>query len=109
MNGKEIIRKKAPKLLFSTNTLLSYYIAEKYYNGVYFAWFAISFDMGNKQPASSNPITICRDIIDAVATNDQNCEKLDRIRNGILRGAQQKKEKRNNIQKRRIGNPKACC
>lgn len=78
------------KLMFSTNTLLGYLIAEKYYNQVHYAWFTTQFDLGTLQPASSNPRAICNEILNAIASDDHNSEKLERIRAGIQRGAYQK-------------------
>lgn len=78
------------KLMFSTNTLLGYLIAEKYYNHVHYAWFTTRFDLGTSQPASSNPRAICNEILNAIASNDHHCEKLERICTGIQRGAYQK-------------------
>lgn len=79
-----------PTLLFSVNTYLAFLIAQKYYEKIHYAWFATQFDYGNQQPASSNPRSICRDILEAIASNDHHCEKLERIKNGILDGAHEK-------------------
>ena len=78
------------KLMFSTNTLLGYLIAEKYYDHVHYAWFTTQFDMGISQPASSNPRAICNEILNAIASDDHQSEKLERICAGIQRGAYQK-------------------
>ncbi len=76
-----------PELLFSVNTLLAFLIAEKYYNSIHYAWFSPKFDLGNEQPASSNPRTICNHILRSIVTKDKHCEKLDRIRRRMLEGA----------------------
>lgn len=81
-----------PTLLFSVNTYLAYAIAQKYYSATHYAWFTTQFDFGNQQPASSNPRSICRDILEAIATDDHHCEKLVRIKNGILQGAYEKRK-----------------
>ena len=79
-----------PTLLFSVITYLAYAIAQKYYNQIHYAWFATQFDYGNQQPASSNPRSICHDILEAVASNDHHCEKLRRIKINIMNGASAK-------------------
>ena len=83
-----------PTLLFSVNTYLAYAIAQKYYNQIHYAWFATQFDYGIQQPASSNPRSICHDILETIASNDHHCEKLERIKNGILDGAYEKLKKK---------------
>ena len=81
-----------PKVLYSVNTSLAYFIAEQYYKGIHYAWFSPLFDFGIMQPASSNPRSICHSILEAIASDDHHCEKLDRIRAGILRGVYDKKK-----------------
>lgn len=78
--------------LFSTNTYLGYQIARKFYKDIHYAWFTTQFDFGNNQPASSNPRSICHDILEAIATNDHHCEKLERIKENILKGAYEKRK-----------------
>lgn len=85
-----IVEHNDHKLMFSTNTLLGYLIAEKYYHHVHYAWFTTQFDLGTSQPASSNPRAICNEILNAIASDDHHSEKLERICMGIQRGAYQK-------------------
>jgi hypothetical protein len=79
-----------PDLLFSVNTYIAYKIAEKYYNGIHYAWFTTKFDSGTNQPASSNPRSICTNLLEAIASRDRNCEKIIRIKINILKGAYEK-------------------
>lgn len=79
-----------PVLLFSVNSKLAFRIAEKYYQGVHYAWFAPRFDFGNLQPASSNPRSICNHILISIVSHDTHCEKLKRIRQGMREGARVK-------------------
>ena len=82
------------KVLFSANTYLGYVIAEHFYNHIHYAWFTTRFDFGTSQPASSNPRAICNEILNAVASNDHHCEKINRIGEKILVGAYSKRKEK---------------
>jgi hypothetical protein len=74
-------------VLFSTNSELAYKIAKKYYKDKYFAWCSTSFDLGDSQPASSNPRAICNSYLKDIATKDNHSMIIEKNRVSILRGA----------------------
>ena len=81
----------AKSLLYSTGTLLAYKIAEKYYGNTHYVWCATKFNFGLKQPESSNPSSICRNFLNAIATQDRHSDIINNNKNGILRGASSKR------------------
>ena len=77
------------QLLFSTNTYLGLYIAQKFYHGKHYLWFASSFN-DPKQPKTSDPLCRCQMMLKTVATKDTHDEFLEGIREGMERGVQTK-------------------
>lgn len=83
---------KEPLLLYSTNTWLAYAIAERYYDGVHFAWCSPVYD-GRKAdahvniPPSSSPGDIYRLLSDEVERGEQHSSILENKSQGLLRGA----------------------
>lgn len=84
---------KEPLLLYSTNTWLAYAIAERYYDGVHFAWCSPVYD-GTKAaphiniPPSSSPADLYRLLRDEVERGEQHSAVLEEKRKGLLRGAE---------------------
>lgn len=83
---------KEPLLLYSTNTWLAYAIAERYYEGVHFAWCSPVYD-GSKAdphvniPPSSSPADIYRLLLDEVERGEGHSAVLEKKRRGLLNGA----------------------
>lgn len=86
---------KEPLLLYSTNTWLAYAIAERYYDGVHFAWCSPVYD-GTKAdahvtiPPSSSPADLYRLLLDEVQRGEQHSAIREVKRKGLVRGAEAK-------------------
>jgi hypothetical protein len=84
-----------PLLLYSTNTWLAYAIAERYYDGVHFAWCSPVYN-GTKAPShlnippTSSPAELYRALLAEVRRGERHSEQIKRNRTGILSGAQAK-------------------
>jgi hypothetical protein len=81
-----------PLLLYSTNTWLAYAIAERYYDGVHFAWCSPVYDGTRadahvKIPPSASPADIYRLLLDEVERGERHSAILEEKRKGLLRGA----------------------
>lgn len=74
------------------NTWLAYAIAERYYDGVHFAWCSPVYDgrqadMHVNIPPSSSPADLYRLLQDGVERGEQHSAVLKGQRDGLLRGA----------------------
>lgn len=88
---------KEPLLLYSTNTWLAYAIAERYYGGVHFAWCSPVYD-GTRAashiniPPSSSPAELYRALRSDVQRGDRHSPLIKRNREGIIKGAEAKRD-----------------
>jgi hypothetical protein len=84
---------KEPLLLYSTNTWIAYAIAERYYDGVHFAWCSPVYD-GTKAdahiniPPSSSPADLYRLLLDEVERGEQHSAVRTKKCEGLIRGAE---------------------
>lgn len=83
---------KEPLLLYSTNTWLAYAIAERYYDGVHFAWCSPVYDGTRADahvniPPNSSPADLYRLLRDEVERGEQHSAVLADKRDGLIRGA----------------------
>jgi hypothetical protein len=83
---------KEPLLLYSTNTWLAYAIAERYYDGIHFAWCSPVYDGTTADahvniPPSSSPADLYRLLRDEVERGEQHSTVFKSKRDGLLRGA----------------------
>lgn len=84
-----------PLILYSTNTLLAYSIAERFYRGVHYAWCSPMYD-GTRSaahiniPPSSSPAEIYRAYAEDARRGDHHSEAFRRNRKGILSGVDAK-------------------
>lgn len=83
---------KEPLLLYSANTWLAYAIAERYYDGIHFAWCSPVYDGTRVEPhvnipPSSSPADLYRLLLDEVERGEQHSAVLKDKRDGLLRGA----------------------
>lgn len=86
---------KEPLLLYSTNTWLAYAIAERYYDGVHFAWCSPVYDGTRADahvniPPSSSPADLYRLLRDEVQRGEQHSAVLEQKRKGLIRGAEER-------------------
>lgn len=84
-----------PILLYSTNTWLSFAIAERFYKQIHYVWCSPFFDSESApdsalMPPSSTPADIYRDLYQAIKRRDRHCYAIERNKLGILRGATEK-------------------
>lgn len=85
-----------PLVLYSTNSLLSYRIAQKYYGEMHFVWCAPFFNYNSAPsldvniPPSSSPSEIYRCLYEDITRGDQHSIKIELNKAGILRGANAK-------------------
>lgn len=81
-----------PLLLYSTSTWLAYAIAERFYDGIHFAWCSPVYD-GTKAashfniPPTSSPAELYRALREEVERGERHSELMKRNRLGILSGA----------------------
>ena len=81
-----------PLLLYSTNTLLSYAIAERFYGGVHHAWCSPVFDGKTTAvhiniPPTSSPSGLYRQLWEETSRGEMHSDAIPRIQEGIQRGA----------------------
>jgi len=87
-----------PLILYSTNTWLSYIIAERYYRGEHYAWCTPYFDAralsayNVTTPPTSTPSEIYRTLLEEVRRGDRHSMKIQENKIGILQGATYKRE-----------------
>ena len=79
------------RMLYSQITKISYDIANKYYKEFY-VWCCEKPNYGPEQPASSNPILRCRQIMSDIITDDNHSSMIEENKNGIIKGASFKKK-----------------
>jgi hypothetical protein len=84
-----------PLVLYSTNTLLSFAIAERFYGGVHYAWCSPVFDrkaaaMHINIPPTSSPAAIYRQLWEETSRGEMHSDAILRIREGIAGGAHAK-------------------
>lgn len=84
-----------PLLLYSTNTLLGYSIAERFYRGVHYAWCSPVFDgkttaMHINIPPTSSPSAIYRQLWEETTRGEMHSTAIRRIKGGIEAGADAK-------------------
>jgi hypothetical protein len=86
-----------PLLLYSTNTWLSYIVAERYYGGVHYVWCSPHFGSASvpaqayTNPPTSTPSDVYHSLFDEVIRGDRHSAKIAANRAGILRGASLKR------------------
>jgi len=86
-----------PLVLYSTNTWLSYIIAQKYYGEVHYAWCTPDFHMNNQNvidsttPPTSTPYEILNSLKVEVSRGDRHSAKIKENKVGIKKGASFKK------------------
>lgn len=82
-----------PLLLYSTNTWLSYQIAQRFYGQVHYVWCTPYFDMQHGSGSSygvaptSAPMEIYRNLSAEVRMGDTHSSKIAENKSGISRGA----------------------
>jgi hypothetical protein len=86
---------KRPLLLYSTNTLLGYAIAERFYGGVHYAWCSPVFDgrtaaMHINIPPTSSPSGIYRQLWEETSRGELHSSAIPRVQNGVRNGANAK-------------------
>jgi hypothetical protein len=84
-------------LLYSTNTWLSYAIAERFYKSVHWVWCSPFFRQDSKlsitsMPPSAIPGEIYDRLYDDVASGDKHSAWIEKNRVGLLKGAFAKKK-----------------
>ncbi len=83
------------KILYSTNTYLSYLIAKMYFAQKFFVWCSPIFDPRSvgtchpyaQIPPSSSPLYIYSDLRRAISGNDTHCSKIEQNRTGLTTAA----------------------
>ncbi len=87
-----------PLILYSTNTWLSYIIAERYYVSEHYVWCTPYFDASSlpaynsTTPPTSTPSEIYYTLLEEVRRGDRHSIKIQENKIGILQGATYKKE-----------------
>jgi hypothetical protein len=85
-----------PLVLYSTNSLLAYLIARRYYGDVHYVWCSPNFDATSSiaidftNPPSSTPKAIYYNFLKDVSSNDQHSRLIAQNRVGISNGAIEK-------------------
>lgn len=75
--------------LFSAGTLLAYKIAKTYYNDVHYVWCTTEFH-SLSQAVTSNPLSICKRLLEITTTGDRHAKEINDNKAGILIGANEK-------------------
>lgn len=80
------------KVLYSTNTTLSFRIAEHYYDGVHYAWCSPFFSKKSvpphmPTPPTSDPSEIYHNLLAEIRGGDRHSEKIKSNRAGLVKGA----------------------
>jgi len=88
---------KEPLLLYSTNTWLAYAVAERFYDGVHYAWCSPVFNGSTAAahvniPPSSSPAEIYRALFREVDRGEQHSTAIERNRKAVTRGAEARLE-----------------
>lgn len=85
-------------VLFSTQTLLAYSIAQRYYHGYHYVWCAPYFDQGSKPPTeyfnppSSSPVEIYKSLLEVTTRGDRHSTLIENNKSSIIYGATKKRE-----------------
>jgi len=88
----------APLILYSTNTWLSFVIAQRFYGAQHYVWCTPYFDPRrdgadeSAVPPTSSPLEIYRSLAEEVRRGDRHSSKIKDNRVGILRGASAKRQ-----------------
>ena len=88
-----------PLVLYSTNTWISYMIAEHFYAGNHYIWCTPYFDPRQNGrdaavPPTSSPFEMYRALFEEVTRGEQHSSKIAENKVGILRGANEKRRSR---------------
>jgi len=83
---------RRPLLLYSTNTLMAYAIAEGFYGGVHYAWCSPVFDGATAAahvniPPTSSPAEVYRTLWEEVRRGELHSAGIHKNHEGIKRGA----------------------
>lgn len=81
-----------PLLLYSTSSWLAYAIAERFYDGIHFAWCSPVYDGAKAAshiniPPTSSPAELYRALKEEVRRGERHSELIKRNRSGIMTGA----------------------
>jgi hypothetical protein len=82
-----------PLILYSTNTWLSYIIAERFYRSEHYVWCTPYFDskslpiLDSTTPPTSTPCEIYHSLSAEVCAGDRHSAKIKENKVGILKGA----------------------
>lgn len=85
--------------LFSTNSWLSFVIAEEYYDSKHYVWTSPLFDasltgsLTIATPPTSTPKDIYLSLLQEVSRGDRHSSKIAEQRDGIVRGAESMRQK----------------
>jgi hypothetical protein len=97
-DGERRDAEENPVVLYSTNTWLSFAIAQKYYNGEHYVWCTPYFDPGSLSDRdsavalTSSPLEIYLSLAEEVAHPDHPGRRIEENRAGILRGSNTKRQ-----------------
>lgn len=86
------------QILYSTNTLLAYRIAQKYYRGIHYVWCAPYFNRWSiptdeyLNPPSASPAEIYKNLLEVTAEGDRHSSLIAGNKSGIRHGAIKKRE-----------------
>lgn len=83
------IKPSKDPFLFSAGTLLAYKIAKTYYSDVHYVWCTTEFH-SQSQAVTSNPLSICRRLLEISTTGDRHAKEINNNKAGILVGAKEK-------------------
>ena len=76
------------KLIFSTGSMLSYIINERYYGGIHYVWCSPKFDC-HTNPPSSNPRLIMQNYLTDIKQMDKHSSIISQNRYGMKKGAEE--------------------
>lgn len=86
-----------PILYYSTNTWLSYSIAQRYYGATHYVWCSPHIapssrgSLDSHVPPTANPIEVFKVLYNEVHNGDRHSPKIRENKVGILRGASSKR------------------
>lgn len=86
-----------PILYYSTNTWLSFGIAQRYYDAIHYVWCSPQITPNNRGyfdshvPPTANPIEVFKSLYNEVRNGDRHSPKVRENKVGILRGASAKR------------------
>jgi hypothetical protein len=87
---------RPPLVLYSTTSWLAFAIAERYYDGVHYAWCSPSFDgteapLYMNIPPSSSPAELYRRFMEDSRRGERHSLALNNHKAGITRGAEERR------------------